>query len=147
MPAIGAVRPARGGGARPPPPRRGAPPAPPPAPPARLYRRIAEAGTVVAEMPPGTRAHPWCFPARNRIIAALGALTVVVEAAPRSGALVTAAVARELGREVGAVPGHVTSGLAAGTNALIADGAHLIDGAQAVLDLLYGAGARSVPDR
>jgi len=104
-------------------------------------------GAVVSELPPGTRAFPWCFPARNRIIAALAALTVVVEAAPRSGALVTAAVARELGREVGAVPGQVTSGLATGTNALIADGAHLVSGAQAALDLVYGVGARRVPDR
>ncbi|MDX6672808.1 MAG: processing protein [Solirubrobacteraceae bacterium] len=114
---------------------------------ARLYRRIARDGTVVSELPPATRAFPWCFPARNRIIAALGALTVVVEAAPRSGALVTAAVARELGREVGAVPGQVTSGLANGTNALIADGAHLVSCAQAALDLVYGVGARRVPDR
>jgi DNA processing protein len=114
---------------------------------ARLYRRIAGAGTVVSELPPRTRAFPWCFPARNRLIAALAALTVVVEAAPRSGALVTAAVAREIGREVGAVPGQVTSGLATGTNALIADGAHLVSGAQAALDLVYGVGARRVPDR
>jgi len=114
---------------------------------ARLYRQIAGAGTVVSELPPGTRAFPWCFPARNRIIAALAALTVVVEAAPRSGALVTAAVARELGREVGAVPGQVTSDLATGTNALIADGAHLVAGAQAALDVAYGAGARRVPER
>ena len=114
---------------------------------ARLYRQIAGAGAVVSELPPGTRAFPWCFPARNRIIAALAALTVVVEAAPRSGALVTAAVARELGREVGAVPGQVTSDLASGTNALIADGAHLVSGAQAALDVAYGAGARRVPER
>ena len=114
---------------------------------ARLYRRIADAGVVVSELAPGTRAFPWCFPARNRIIAALAALTVVVEAAPRSGALVTAAVARELGREVGAVPGQVTSDLATGTNALIADGAHPITGAQPALDAAYGAGARHVPER
>ena len=115
---------------------------------AALYRRIAGGGgAVVSELPPGTRAFPWCFPARNRIIAALAALTVVVEAAPRSGALVTAAVARELGRDVGAVPGQVTSSLAAGTNALIADGAHLIDGAQAALDVAYGVDVRRVPER
>ena len=115
---------------------------------AHLYRGIAGGGgAVVSELPPGTRAFRWCFPARNRIIAALAGATVVVEAAPRSGALVTAAVARELGREVGAVPGRVTSSLAAGANALIADGAHLVAGAQVVLDLLYGAGARRVPAR
>ena len=128
---------------------------------ARLYRRIActvtaagsatangaPTGTVVSELPPGTRAFPWCFPARNRIIAALAALTIVVEAAPRSGALVTAALARDLGREVGAVPGQVTARLATGTNALIADGGHLVTGAQDALDLVYGAGARRVPER
>src|SRR5438270_924328 len=76
---------------------------------AHLYRGIATGGgAVVSELPPGTRAFRWCFPARNRIIAALAGATVIVEAAPRSGALVTAAVARELGREVGAVPGRVT---------------------------------------
>jgi DNA processing protein len=115
---------------------------------AHLYRGIAEGGgAIVSELPPGARAFRWCFPARNRVIAGLAAATVVVEAAPRSGALVTAAVARELGREVGAVPGRVTSSLASGTNALISDGAHLVAGAQIVLDLLYGAGARRVPDR
>jgi DNA processing protein len=110
-----------------------------------LYAALRERATLVSEMPLGFRPRRWSFPARNRIIAALAALTVVVEAARRSGALITARVARELGREVGAVPGQVTSPVAAGSNALLRDGAHLVDGPQAALDLLFGAGARSVP--
>ena len=64
-----------------------------------------------------SRPHRWSFPARNRIIAALARLTVVVEAAERSGSLITAELARDLGRDVGAVPGRITSPLAAGANA------------------------------
>src|SRR5204862_359038 len=79
----------------------------------------------------------WSFPARNRIIAALAALTVVVEATERSGALLTAAHARALGQRVAAVPGRVTSPLAAGPNALLARGAALVRGPQDVLDLLF----------
>lgn len=104
----------------------------------RLHERIAATGAVVAEMPPGTRARRWCFPARNRIIAALGLATVVVEAGERSGSLITADLAADLGREVGAVPGLVTAPLAAGANALIADGAQLVRGPQDVLELLFG---------
>jgi DNA processing protein len=107
-----------------------------------LYRRIVGTGCVVSELPPGFRAHKWCFPARNRIIAGLAQLTIVVEAASRSGSLITAGIARDLGREVGAVPGRVTSPVAAGTNELLADGARLIRDAGDVLDALYGVGAR-----
>lgn len=110
-----------------------------------LHARLRQEAVVLSEMPPGFRARRWCFPARNRIIAALARLTVVVEAAPRSGALITAGVARELGREVGAVPGRATTRLAAGTNALIADGAHLISSAQDALDVACGVGARQAP--
>jgi len=84
------------------------------------------------------------FIARNRIIAALSAATVVVEAAAGSGALVTAAFARRLGREVGAVPGRVTTPQAAGTNALLAGGARVVRGPQDVLDAVYGVGVRTV---
>jgi DNA processing protein len=84
------------------------------------------------------------FPARNRIIAALAAMTVVVEAGTESGALLTAGWARELGRPVGAVPGRVTNRAASGSNALLAGGAHLIRDAQDVLDHLYGIGERPV---
>jgi DNA processing protein len=110
----------------------------------RLHARIAEAGAVVAELPPGTAARRWCFPARNRIIAALAQATVVVEAGERSGSLITAGQAADLGREVAAVPGLVTAPMAAGTNALIADGAQLVRGARDVLELLFGAAALSL---
>jgi DNA processing protein len=111
----------------------------------RLYERIRERGAVVSEMPPGTRLHRRLFPARNRIMAALGRVTVVVEAAERSGTLITADFAADLGREVAAVPGRVTSEVAAGTNGLLRNGAALVTDAQDVLDLLYGVGVRSVP--
>jgi DNA processing protein len=115
-----------------------------------LHMRIAATGAVLAELPPGTLARRWCFPARNRIIAALGQATVVVEAGERSGSLITAGQAADLGREVAAVPGLVTAPLAAGTNALIADGAQLVRGPRDVLELLFGAAALSllpaVPD-
>jgi DNA processing protein len=112
----------------------------------RLYTRIRSAGLVVSELPPGVRPRRWMFPARNRIIAALSTITVVVQARPRSGALVTARQAAQLGRQVGAVPGQVSSPLSAGPHALIRGGAELITGAQDVLDLLYGPGKRSVVD-
>jgi DNA processing protein len=110
-----------------------------------LYRRIVAAGAVVSEFPPGFRARRWSFPARNRIIAALARLTVVVEGTERSGSLITAELARDLGRDVGAVPGQVTSACAAGPNALLRDGAHLIRDAQDALDVACGVGSRSVP--
>jgi DNA processing protein len=108
---------------------------------ARLYGEIAERGLVIGELPPGTEPRRWTFPARNRIMAALGAMTVVVEARERSGSLITAEMAQDLDRDVGAVPGLVGSSPAAGTNGLIRDGAHLIRGAQDVLDALVGPGA------
>jgi len=110
----------------------------------RLHARIVASGAVVAELPPGTPARRWCFPARNRIIAALGQATVVVEAGERSGSLITAGQAADLGRDVAAVPGLVTAPMAAGTNALIADGAQLVRGARDVLELLFGAAALSL---
>lgn len=109
-----------------------------------LHARIAATGAVVAELPPGTPPRRWCFPARNRIIAALAQATVVVEAGERSGSLITAGQAADLGREIAAVPGLVTAPLAAGTNALIADGAQLVRGAGDVLELLFGAAALSL---
>lgn len=90
---------------------------------ASLAARIAESGLVVSEYPPGVEPAPWRFPARNRIIAGLSLATVVVEARARSGALITADFALELGREVFAVPGEITSGLSAGTNDLLRQGA------------------------
>ena len=97
---------------------------------ARLYAEIVERGLVIGELPPGTEPRRWTFPARNRIMAALGAMTVVVEARERSGSLITAEMAESLNRDVGAVPGLVGSSPAAGTNGLIRDGAHLIRSAR-----------------
>jgi DNA processing protein len=110
-----------------------------------LHAAVTRTGLVVSEAPPGGRAWKWAFPARNRIIAALADLTVVVEAAQRSGSLITAELALKLGREVAAVPGLVTSPVSAGTNSLLKDGATLVRDAQDVLDLLYGAGGAPAP--
>jgi DNA processing protein len=111
-----------------------------------LHRRIVATGAAMSELPPGTPVWRWMFPARNRVIAALSALTVVVEAGDRSGALLTAAVAGELSRPLGAVPGQVTAPLATGPNRLLARGAHVIRGAQDALDILFGAGVRTARD-
>ncbi len=109
-----------------------------------LHAQIAATGAVVSELPPGARARRWCFPARNRIIAALARATVIVEASERSGSLITASLAMDLGRDVGAVPGLVTAPLAAGTNRLIIDGARLVRGPGDVLELLFGAAAPQI---
>ncbi|HET9114672.1 MAG TPA: DNA-processing protein DprA [Gaiellaceae bacterium] len=90
---------------------------------AELARRVAATGLIVSEYAPGFEPAPWRFPARNRIVAGLCAATVVVEARERSGALITADLALEEGREVFAVPGEITSSLSAGTNALLKLGA------------------------
>jgi DNA processing protein len=105
-----------------------------------LWRRICEAGAVISELPPGTTPWRWTFPARNRIMAALAGMTVVVEAARRSGSLITADLAADLGRDLGAVPGPITSRASAGPNALLAGGACLIRDAQDVLDAMLGPG-------
>jgi len=107
----------------------------------RLYERIAERGCVVSELPPGFAAFRWNFVARNRIIAGLAALTVVVEAAERSGSLTTADFAAQLGRPVAAVPGPVTSRFSAGTNGLLAAGAAVVRDTRDVLDHLLGPDA------
>jgi DNA processing protein len=105
-----------------------------------VYAAIREVGCVVSELPPGVVARKWCFPARNRLIAALGRVTVVVEATERSGSLITAELARDMGREVGAVPGPITAPLSEGPNALLADGAHVIRSPEDALDLACGVG-------
>jgi DNA processing protein len=111
----------------------------------RLYRQIlATGGCVLSELPAGSDVRRWSFPARNRIIAGLSAMTVVVDAGARSGALVTAAHAAAIGRPVGAVPGRVTSPQSIGSNGLLAAGATVIRDAQDVLDRLFGAGAVSL---
>jgi DNA processing protein len=106
-----------------------------------LHRRLATEGAVVSELPPGTPVRRWMFPARNRIIAALSAMTVVVEARAQSGALLTAGHARGLGRALGAVPGRVTSPLTRGPHALLRAGARLVEGPEDVLEGLFGAEA------
>ncbi len=109
-----------------------------------LWRQIGESGLVLSELPPGTGAWRWTFPARNRIMAAIAGMTVVVEAAQRSGSLITADLAADLGRDLGAVPGPVNSRSSAGANDLLAGGACLVRDAQDVLDAMLGAGVRKV---
>jgi DNA processing protein len=108
-----------------------------------LHRRIAASGCVVSELPPGFPPRRWAFPARNRLIAALSAGTVVVEGGERSGSLITADFAAELGRFVAAVPGHITSPKSAGPHALLKAGAEVARGPQDVLDLLHTPGRSS----
>jgi DNA processing protein len=100
---------------------------------AELARRVAAAGLIVSEYAPGVEPAPWRFPARNRLVAGVSAATVVVEARERSGALITADLALEEGREVFAVPGEITSSLSAGTNALLKLGAAPLTSAADVL--------------
>lgn len=91
-----------------------------------LHEQIAESGVVMSENPPGKKANKGSFPKRNRIIAALAPLTLVVEAGFKSGAQSTANAALALGRNVAAVPGPIDSPQSAGTNALIAAGAQVV---------------------
>jgi DNA processing protein len=105
-----------------------------------LYREIVRTHAAISEMPPGFAPFRWCFPARNRTIAGLASLTIVVEATERSGSLITAELAQDLGRAVGAVPGPVTAPRAAGCNALLRDGALVIRHAQDALDEALGIG-------
>jgi DNA processing protein len=107
----------------------------------RLYEQLLEAGVVVAELAPGTQPFQWSFPARNRIMAALAEVVVVVEAREASGSLITSTFASDLGRDVAAVPGHVTARAAAGSNRLLHDGAHFVRDAEDILDVLFGVGA------
>ena len=93
----------------------------------RLAALIEQSGAVLSQFAPGTPPLPHHFPLRNRVIAGLALAVVVVEAAERSGALITARLAAEFGREVMAVPGRVTSPQSRGTHALIRDGAALVE--------------------
>jgi DNA processing protein len=88
-----------------------------------LYERVARDGLLVSEFPPGERPNAGSFPRRNRLISGLSRVTVVIEAAAGSGALITAGSALDQGREVMAVPGNITSAVSFGTNRLIRDGA------------------------
>lgn len=91
-----------------------------------LQERVAMEGLLLSEIPPGERGHAGTFPQRNRLIAALAEITVVVEAGRTSGALITARVAQELGRTVCAVPGSVHAPECVGSNALIQAGAQVL---------------------
>jgi DNA processing protein len=103
-----------------------------------LYARITERGCAVAELPCGCETRRWGYTARDRTLAALAGLTVVVEADTSPRELSVASVARALNRTVAAVPGRVTSPVSRGTHALLREGAHLVRGPRDALELLYG---------
>lgn len=100
-----------------------------------LARRVTGSGALVSEFALGTKARPGLFPARNRVIAGLCRATLIVEARPRSGSLVTATLAADMGREVCAIPGPVGNGGSTGCHALIREGAWLVEHPDQVLEL------------
>jgi DNA processing protein len=103
---------------------------------AALQERIAQEGLLIAEQPPGTEPRGRHFPSRNRIIAGLASGTLVIEAAPQSGSLITARLAGEAGREVMAIPGSPLDARASGCNQLIREGAVLVQSPDEVIELL-----------
>ncbi len=105
---------------------------------ADLQEEVATRGLLLAEQVPGTEPRGRHFPSRNRIIAGLASGTLVVEAAPKSGSLITARLAAESGREVMAIPGSPLDGRATGCNQLIRDGAVLVQSPEDVIELLTG---------
>lgn len=109
-----------------------------------LQERVAHDGLLVAEQPPGTEPLARFFPSRNRIIAGLSSGTVVVEAAPRSGSLITARLAAEAGRDVMAVPGSPLDPRAQGGNLLIREGATLVQSVEDILEAVGPIDARAV---
>lgn len=111
---------------------------------AELQERVAREGLLIAEQPPGTEPLARFFPSRNRIIAGLALGTVVVEAAPRSGSLITARIAAEAGREVMAVPGSPLDPRAQGCNLLIREGATLVQSVDDILEMLRPIDPRAV---
>jgi DNA processing protein len=102
----------------------------------RLAGEIAERGALISQFAPGTPPLPQNFPTRNEVIAGLSLAVVVVEAAEKSGSLITARLAAELGREVLAVPGRITAPESRGANRLIQDGAHVAMGWEDVVAVL-----------
>jgi len=109
---------------------------------ADLYQQIASSGVVVSEYPPATPPRRGHFPARNRIIAGLSLGTLVVEAAQRSGALITARLASESGREVFAIPGSIHNPMAKGCHRLLRQGAALVEDADEIIENLAPLAAR-----
>ncbi|WP_126172496.1 DNA-processing protein DprA [Altericroceibacterium xinjiangense] len=105
---------------------------------ADLQERVAQQGLLVAEQPPGTEPRGRHFPSRNRIIAGIASGTLIVEAAPKSGSLITARLAGEAGREVMAIPGSPLDPRSHGCNQLIRDGAVLVQSPDDVVELLSG---------
>lgn len=103
---------------------------------APLRKRLVEAGAVASEFPPGTQARAPHFPSRNRVLAGLALGTLVIEAAERSGALITARLAAEAGREVFALPGSIDNPMARGCHRLIRDGALLVEDPDEVIAAL-----------
>jgi DNA processing protein len=120
----------------------GSPATPAPRANTQLYREIRLAGAIVSEFGPKVATRDWGFVARNRIVAGLSQLTVVVQARKKSGTASTVRLARKSGIPVGAVPGSVVSRESAGPNQLLAEGAIVIRHPQDVLDAMFGAGLR-----
>ncbi len=112
---------------------------------AAVHDQLRATQLVVSELPPGSTPWRWAFPARNRIIAALGRATIVVEAAERSGSLITVDFAADLGKEIGAVPGRAGSPRTRGSNRLLAQGAAVILDAADALDLVLGPAPHGSP--
>ncbi|MBC7473785.1 MAG: DNA-protecting protein DprA [Candidatus Sericytochromatia bacterium] len=102
----------------------------------KLYEEILEKGMIISEYSPGTHPDSWRFPARNRIISGLSKGVLIIEAAEKSGALITADFATEQGREVMAVPGEINNPMSKGTNNLIKQGANIVTDVIDVLELL-----------
>ena len=108
-----------------------------------LYAQIAARGALVTEYPLGTRPEGFRFPARNRIIAGLSQGVIVVEAAKKSGSLITAQMALDYGREVFAVPGQVDSCKSEGTHWLLQQGAKLVQKVEDIVDELDYTGTKN----
>lgn len=98
---------------------------------------VEKGGLLISELSPLTRAAQWTFPARNRIVAAISDAVIIGEAEEKSGTLITARLALELGRDIGAIPGDIFSPTSSGTNALIHDGAYLIGNENDLFSLLH----------
>lgn len=109
----------------------------------QLKKKIEETGILLSEYPPGMQARQYSFPQRNRIISGLSPLTVVIQAGNRSGALITAELAADQGRDVAVVPGNIDSEYNLGSNKLIREGALVLTGVQ---DLLEAAGLSSLSE-